>query len=110
MAEKPDKFDSAYEVVAAIILVDNEIACELQHKIGKYQCDFFIPSMKVILEIDGDRHKYNQKHDTKRDAEIMRTIGRDWNIVRIKTTYLDQKADLLVEAIKSILEKRRKSI
>lgn len=108
IADKPDKFDSAYEIVAAIILVDNEIPCELQYKIGKYQCDFHIPSMKVILEIDGERHKGRKSYDTKRDAEIIRVLGRDWNIIRIGTEYLDQKADLLVEAMKTILEKRKK--
>lgn len=107
--EHPDKFDSAYEMVAAIILVDNEIPCKLQHKIGKYQCDFYIPSMKVLLEIDGERHKYKKMADTKRDAEIMRTLGNAWNIVRINTDYLDQKADLLVEAIKTILKERKKA-
>ena len=105
--EKPDKFDSSYEMIAAVILVQNEIPCELQHRIGKYQCDFYIPSMKVILEIDGERHKNKKIFDTKRDAEIMRTVGRDWNIIRIKTEYLDQKAEKLVEAIDAILYQRK---
>lgn len=106
--EKPDKFDSSYEMIAAIILIQNRIPCELQHKIGKYQCDFFIPSMKVILEIDGERHKNKLSYDTKRDADIMRTIGRDWNIIRIKTEYLDQKAEKLVDAIEAVLEQRKR--
>ena len=106
--EHPDKFDSAYEMMAAIILVDNEIACELQRKIGPYQCDFYIPSMKVILEIDGDRHKHRKEFDSKRDKAIKQELGPGWNVVRIKTDYLDQKADLLVEAIKSVIEERRK--
>ena len=41
--EQPDKFDSAYEMIAAIILVDNEIECKPQYKVGVYQCDFCIP-------------------------------------------------------------------
>ena len=104
--EKPDKFDSAYEMVAAIILVDNEIECELQYKVGKYQCDFYIPSMKVVLEVDGDRHKHKVAYDSIRDEAILKELGHGWNIVRIKTEYLDQKAELLVEAIKTTVEKR----
>lgn len=106
-AEKPDKFDSSYEMIAAIVLIDNELRCELQYKVGKYQCDFCIPSMKVILEIDGDRHKYNKGYDSVRDEEIMKALGPGWNIVRIKTDYLEQKADLLVEAINSVLAERK---
>lgn len=103
-----DKFDSAYEMIAAIMLIDNEIPCELQRKVGKYQCDFYIPSLKLVLEIDGERHKNRTAYDSKRDAEIKNELGRGWEIIRIKTDYLDQKADLLVEAIRAIL-KRRKS-
>lgn len=104
--EKPDKFDSAYEMIAAIILIDNEIECKLQQKVGKYQCDFCIPSMKVILEIDGERHDHKKRYDSARDSEIMATLGSGWNIVRIKTDYLDQKAELLVEAIKAVVAER----
>ena len=112
-AEKPDKFDSAHEMIAAIVLIYNEIRCELQYKVGRYQCDFCIPSMKVILEIDGDRHKYNKQHDSIRDQEIMKELGSGWNILRIKTDYLEQKADVLVEAIETVIaernEKKRKA-
>lgn len=105
--ENPDKFDSAYEMVAAIILIDNEIPCELQHKIGKYQCDFFIPTLKLVLEIDGERHKNRKSYDSIRDMEIKNALGAGWEIMRIKTEYLDEKADLLVEAIRTILRKRK---
>lgn len=105
--EKPDKFDSSYEMIAAIMLIDNEIECELQHKVGKYQCDFYIPSLKLILEIDGDRHKNRKAYDSARDMEIKKELGTGWEIVRIQTEYLDQKADMLVEAIRSVLRKRK---
>jgi len=105
--EKPDKFDSAYEMMAAIVLIHNEIYCELQHKVGRYQCDFYIPSMKVVLEIDGDRHKYNKNYDSVRDREIMQELGAGWNVVRIKTEYLEQKAELLVEAIDAVIAERK---
>jgi very-short-patch-repair endonuclease len=62
--------------------------------------------MKVILEIDGDRHNYNKQHDSVRDQKIMEALGSDWNVVRIKTDYIEQKADLLVEAIEAVVEER----
>ena len=107
VSEHPDKFDSSYEMVAAIILIDNEIECKLQYKVGKYQCDFYIPSLKLILEIDGDRHKNRKAYDSERDLAIKKELGAGWEIIRINTEYLDQKADLLVEAIRSILRKRK---
>lgn len=104
--EQPDKFDSAYEMIAAIILVDNEIECKPQYKVGKYQCDFCLPEWKVILEIDGDRHRYKKSYDSDRDKAIIAQLGNEWHIVRIKTEYLDLKADMLVEAIKGVMRER----
>ncbi len=106
-AEKPDKFDSAYEMIAAIILIHHQIHCKLQFKVGKYQCDFCIPSIKVILEIDGERHKHKKDFDSERDLAIRKELGFGWEIIRIKTEYLDKKAEMLIEAIKAVLEKRR---
>lgn len=97
--EHPDKFDSAYEVLAAIILVKNRIVTKMQYKIGRYQVDFLLPELKIILEIDGDRHKHRVEFDTKRDAAIKREIGLDWDIIRIKTEYLDMNAIKLTEAL-----------
>ena len=107
-AGHPNKFDSAYEMIAAIMLIDNEIPCEMQYKVGCYQCDIRLPTMKVILEVDGDRHKYRKKFDAERDQEIMRELGTGWEVVRIKTDYLEKNADLLVEAIRAIVDERRK--
>ena len=107
--EHPDKFDSSYEMIAAIVLVDNEISCKMQYKIGKYQCDFYIPAMKVVLEIDGDRHKHRAGYDSIRDEAIKKLLGPGWNVVRIKTEYLDQKADLLLEAINAVVNERIKT-
>lgn len=102
----PDKYDSSYEALAAIVLVQNRIYTKMQHKIGKYQVDFFLPDLMVVLEIDGDRHKHHGKRDLKRDLYIKRVLGDGWDIVRIKTEYLDQDAKKLPEAIYKIIEYR----
>ena len=107
--EHPDKFDSSYEMVAAIILVDNEISCKMQHKIGRYQCDFYIPSMKVVLEIDGDRHKHRVGYDSVRDEAIKKELGHGWEVVHVKTEYLDSKAEMLIEAISATVNERIKT-
>lgn len=106
LEEKPDKFDSSYEVVAAIILVYNGVLSKMQYKVGKYQVDFILPEMYTVLEIDGDRHKYKKEQDRARDIEIKKMLGHGWEIVRINTDYLDQNAKKLVDAIDAVLDHR----
>lgn len=100
--ENTDRFDSADEMVAAIILIDNELPIKVQARIGRYEADFIIPSLKVVLEIDGERHARSVYYDNNRDLDIRTELGPEWEVVRIKTEYIEQNAELLVEAIKSI--------
>lgn len=104
--ENPDKFDSSYEMLAAIILIQNHIHCKMQHKIGKYQVDFLLPEEKVVLEIDGEQHKNQKTYDNQRDAFIKKQLGSEWNIIRIPTNLLDQHADRLWEAIEKVIDHR----
>lgn len=104
--EKPDKFDSSYEMLAAIVLIHNRIRCKMQYKIGKYQVDILLPDMFVALEIDGERHSHRKQYDNERDVTIKMILGSDWEIVRIKTDYLEQHADRLLDAIKKVCDYR----
>lgn len=102
----PDKYDSADEVVAAIILVENRIVTKMQYKIGKYQVDFLLPELGVVLEIDGERHRHRKTYDSKRDAYIKQQLGYGWDIIRIKTDYIEKNARQLVNAINAVVEYR----
>lgn len=104
--EKPDKFDSSYEVLAAIVLIQNRIHCKMQYKIGRYQVDFLLPDLFVVLEIDGDRHQYNRAKDSVRDEFIKKELGGNWDIIRIKTDYLDMNAKRLPVAINKVIDRR----
>jgi len=104
--ENPDKFDSSYEMLAVIILLKNRIRCKMQYKVGKYQIDILLPDLFVALEIDGDRHAQRKKYDSERDMTIKMILGSQWEIVRIKTDYLDQHADRLLDAIKQVCDYR----
>lgn len=106
MNRKPDKYDSSYEVIAAIVLVQNRIVSKMQYRIGKYQVDFLLPEIGVVLEIDGERHKNRKKYDSERDAYIKQQLGYGWDIIRIKTEYLDMNASRLVDAIDKVIEYR----
>lgn len=105
--ENPDKFDSSYEVLAAIVLIQNRILVKTQYKIGPYQVDFLLPEMFVVLEIDGERHKYKKVHDTKRDMYIQKALGDGWDIIRIPTEHLDKNAKKLPDAIKKVVDYRQ---
>lgn len=102
----PDKFDSSYEIIAAIVLIDAGIQFQMQKRILRYQVDICIPSHKIIVEIDGDRHQHKKDYDSERDQAILNEIGYDWQIVRIKTEYLDQKATKLITAIDQVVKYR----
>ena len=104
--EQPDKFDSSYEVLAAIVLIHNRIHCKMQYKVGRYQVDFCLPELFVLLEIDGDRHKYKKEQDSERDRIIKKTLGPVWDIVRINTEYLDMNAKKLPDAIQKVIDYR----
>ena len=106
LEEHPDKFDSSYEVLAAIVLLQNRIYMKMQHKIGKYQVDFLLPDLGVVLEIDGERHKHKRTYDTRRDLAIKRMLGDGWDIIRMPTEYLDKDAKKLPEAIHRVIECR----
>ena len=107
LENNPDKFDSSYEVLAAIILVQNRIYSKMQQKIGKYQVDFLLPELCVVLEIDGDRHVHRKEFDRKRDVKIQQALGDGWDIIRIKTDYLDMNAKKLPEAIYKTIDYRQ---
>lgn len=106
LQENPDSFDSAHEVVAAIILIHNRVRCKPQYKVGRYLVDFLLPDEMVVLEIDGDRHKLRKVHDSNRDKKIKRELGPDWEIVRISTEYIEQNAKCLVTALRKVCEFR----
>lgn len=108
ITEHPDKYDSSYEVLAAMVLIHERIYTKMQQKVGKYQVDFILPDLLVVLEIDGDRHKHRKDYDSKRDQYIKAQLGPHWEVVRIKTEYLDQNAKALPKAIYGVLEHRSK--
>jgi very-short-patch-repair endonuclease len=101
-----DKFDSSEEIIAAIILIQNRYHIRPQVKVGKYQADFMLPDDKVILEIDGERHKNRKDYDSRRDTKMKEILGEGWQIIRIPTDFLDTKAEKLPYAIEKVLDYR----
>lgn len=105
--ENLNKFDSSYEIIAAIILIQNRIKSKTQYKIGKYSVDFYLSDYNIALEIDGDRH--TKARDAARDAKLHR-IKPDLEIIHIPTEHLDKDAQKLIVAINAVLKLRRQHI
>lgn len=106
--ENPQKFDSSHEMIAAIVAIDNEEETKIGYKIGDYRIDLLLPKLKIALEVDGGMHEYNLYKDNKRDIEIRSALGQDWEVVRIKTEYIEENAELLLEAAKTIRAEKQK--
>lgn len=106
LEDNVDKFDSSYEVLTAIVLVHNKIYSKMQQKVGKYQVDFLLPDLMVVLEVDGERHKQRKEYDSVRDKAIKKQLGPYWEIIRISTEHLDKNAKKIPEAIDKVIEYR----
>lgn len=100
--EEPNKFLSSHEMIAAMELLKNRIAFKKEYRIGKHKVDFLIPSMKVILEIDGKTHDYKRVKDTKRDNDILNVLNekeKGWEVIRIPTKHIEDNVSKLKQAI-----------
>jgi very-short-patch-repair endonuclease len=95
--ENPRKLESTEEYIALIIMLSHRTKIKCQYKIEDYRVDFLLPELKVILEIDGYNH--NKARDAKRDLIILHNIGRDYEIVRIPTKYVNSNPKKLYDAI-----------
>lgn len=95
--ENPQKLDSTEEYITLIILLYNHVKTICQYKVLNYRIDFCLPELKILLEIDGDRH--NKLKDAKRDLEVLGEIGFDWIVVRIPTKYINNHPKQIYDAI-----------
>ena len=103
----PEKFGSSHEMMAAMELIRNEIKVKLQHKINRHRVDFFIPDMKVVLEVDGYMHDFRELKDSKRDVTILDELGKGWEVVRIPTKHIEANLKQLIPAIKAVYKEKQ---
>jgi len=102
-------FDSTEEIEVAIILLQQGIKFRHQVRFGKrYVADFVLDEMKVVLEVDGDifHGESTMAKQKIRDDLIVAALGPEWEIIRIKTSTLNQNMAKLPKALKAVLKKR----
>jgi very-short-patch-repair endonuclease len=76
-----------------------------QHGIGKYVVDFCCVNKKLIIELDGDQHGYeeNQKYDLLR-TEYLERLG--FNILRFTNWQVRKELKMIVDTIFVNLDER----
>lgn len=100
--EKPDKFDTAHEIVVAVMLLWNRVDAKVQQPIGSYRVDFLLPSEKMVLEVDGEVHKASLYTDNQRDIALREELGNEWEVVRIGNEYVESNPELVLEAAREV--------
>lgn len=64
-----------------------------QYRVGRFWCDFALPSLKLVLEIDGERWHQDMKKEVERDKMIKALLGKEWRIVHIWEKDLEKELD-----------------
>lgn len=99
--ENLERFRSAEEIVATIILIQQSIMVKNNFKIGRYTADIYIQPLTCIVEIDGYMHERAsvKEKDGNKDIYIRNLLGREWEVIRIPTKYVHAKAENILSAI-----------
>lgn len=97
--ERPDKFGSSDEIMAAIALIGFGMKIKAQYEVMRYKIDFLIPEYHVALEIDGIWHKNKKNKDLQRDVNIRQCLGPEWEVVRIPTSMVRTDASAIPIAV-----------
>lgn len=107
--EKTDSFSSLQEVMVAIQLEKQGIEYETQKEINGKKVDFFMPDLKIILEIDGELYHKDKEKEFMRDRAIMSKIGEEYEIVHIDSECVPRQTWNLKEALPFIVESRNEN-
>lgn len=104
-----DNFGSKQEAMIAIQLERNGVIYETQRNIGGYKVDFFIPQLRIILEIDGALYHTNENDTFLRDRKIMSCLGEKWEIVHLEDCMVPEYTWNLYLTLPMIVEQRNEN-
>jgi len=75
-----------------------------QYRIGDYIVDFFAPSIKLAIELDGGQHYEERNADyEKRRTDYLRSVGV--TVLRFTNPDVDRNLHRTVEQIVSVIER-----
>lgn len=101
-----DKFSSIPEAAVAIQMEKIGLEYETQKEVAGKRVDFYIPELKIILEIDGELYHTDGNKSFLRDREIMREVGEEWEIVHIEASKVPKYTWDLKEALMYVVSER----
>jgi very-short-patch-repair endonuclease len=77
------------------------VAFKRQVPLGeRYIADFFAPSVRLVVEVDGDVHRGSRAADRRRDEWLQR---RGYRVVRVAADVVLRDVDVALSAIRAAL-------
>lgn len=104
--DKVDNFSSVPEVAVAIQMQRIGLSYETQKVIAGKNVDFYLPEIKIILEIDGGLYHTDENKTFLRDRQIMHEVGEEWEIVHIDADLVPKYTWNLKEALPYVVSQR----
>jgi very-short-patch-repair endonuclease len=92
LAAKHQRFTSLERKIKEV-LDECRLSYHHQYRVGRFWCDFALPSLKLVLEIDGERWHQDMKKEMERDRMIKILLGKEWRIVHIREKDLEKELD-----------------
>jgi len=71
-----------------------------QYVIGRYIADFAVPSVRVVIEVDGACHARRRVADARRDRELGR---RGWRVLRLPAALVAQDLGEAIARVRAAL-------
>jgi len=69
-----------------------------QHPIGNYVADFYIPSARLVLEVDGNAHDFGDR-PTRDHARDQSLVSAGYRVVRVPATEVIRDLDEILRSI-----------
>ena len=83
--------------------VRRDIRFRRQHPLGPYLADFYCPSAKLVVEIDGGFHNHSRHADERRDT-YLRSLGL--RVLRIPASDVLADPEAIADALLRLCERR----
>jgi very-short-patch-repair endonuclease len=86
------------EILLWLHLKDSKLGFKFrrQHSLGGYIADFYCPSKKLVIEIDGSQHFINKKYDDIRSSYLQ---GLDIKVVRFTNNEINTNISGVIDNI-----------
>lgn len=85
-----------------------ELKFRRQHGVGTYILDFYCPSLKLCIELDGESHTLKQEDDDKRTAFLKETAGIQ--VIRFENRVVFENPDAILTKIEEIWQKHQSTL